>query len=612
MRMFLMCLLFAVPCMPAAHAAIYSVGGAGCTHASVQAAVAAAAANAGGPHVIRLPESTFSAFTGVVIANPQADITLEGGYANCAASAPQAGAYTTLDANDAARHIRITNTTATTRRLTLRQVILDRGSADIGGAIRADGRVVVVLDAETSVRRSSAQRGGGIAIGIADSGEAELRVQGGSSVRSNSASDAGTGGGGIFAGPYARVVLGPSRIEQNNAAGNGGGIHLAGPAASGMVVTPGEGTVSISNNRAHFGRPVVAGGGGEGGGIYAYRRGIFVDAPQGTTNRHGFTFVGNRAYSGGGVAARNDDQAGSEPALSFANTAFALNEAHDVGGAVFANGRVWIAIGHASTAPCPAFWLVGFTYSCSTFLANEAAAVSAEAAAGAIHFRMGSAPSSLLTVTRTEFRGNTSAGSVATILSYTDSLGGTTVVERSTFSGNAAQSVDSTGSRALASITGSLPTRFRYNTVLDNNVQNLLRAQNIDLQGSILWAPSATTNFAGATPTVAHNDCLVTRLGDQIPGFGDPARVFAIEPRIDPVFYRPAPASPAIDACDGLGFAPGEDYYRTAPFADTPGVPDRFGDAAGRHDLGAVERDDVLFFGGFGQRVPASTGPYDY
>lgn len=611
MRMSPMCLLSAVLCTPAAHAAIYSVGGTGCTHPSVQAAVAAAAANAGGPHVIRLPESTFSAFAGVVVSNPQADITIEGGYANCAASAPQAGARTTLDANDAARHIRITNTAATPRRLTLRQLVLDRGSADIGGAIRADGRVVVVLDADTSVRRSSAQRGGGIAIGIAGSGEAELHVQGGSSVRANSASDADTGGGGIFAGAYARVVLGPSTIEQNAAAGHGGGIHLAGPAGGGLVVTPGEGTVSISNNRAHVGRPAVAGGGGEGGGIYAFRRDIVVDAPQGATNRHGFVLAGNRAYSGGGVAARNDDQAGSEPNLSFANTAFALNEAHDVGGALFANGRVWVAIGHASTAPCPAFWLVGYTWSCSTFLGNEAGAVGAEAAAGAIHFRMGSAPSSLLTVTRTEFRGNASAGSVATILSYTDTLGGTTLVERSTFSGNTAQSVDSTGSRALASITGSLVTRFRYNTVLDNDVQNLLRTQNIDLQGSILWAPSATANFAGAAPTVVHNDCLVTRLGDQIPGFGDPARVFALDPRIDPALYRPAPASPAIDACDGLGFAPGEDHYRTAPFADTPGVPDRFGDAAGRHDLGAVERDDVLFFGGFGQRVPAPAGPYD-
>ena len=76
MRMSPMCLLSAVLCTPAAHAAIYSVGGTGCTHPSVQAAVAAAAANAGGPHVIRLPESTFSAFAGVVVSNPQADITI--------------------------------------------------------------------------------------------------------------------------------------------------------------------------------------------------------------------------------------------------------------------------------------------------------------------------------------------------------------------------------------------------------------------------------------------------------------------------------------------------------------------------------------------------------
>ena len=99
---------------------------------------------------------------------------------------------------------------------------------------------------------------------------------------------------------------------------------------------------------------------------------------------------------------------------------------------------------------------------------------------------------------------------------------------------------------------------------------------------------------------VVHKRLLVTRLGDQSPVSAIP-RVFALDPRIDPTLTG-GPGLAAITPATAR-LRPRRRPHRTAGAA--PGVPDRFGDAAGRHDLGAVERDDVLFFGGFGQRVPA-------
>lgn len=600
------------------HAAVYAVGGgSGCTHPSVQAAVTAAATDPAGPHLIRLPETTFTDFTGVVIGNPAADITLEGGYASCTAQAPEAGATTTLDAGGSARHLRIAHDGSVQRRVTLRQVVLDRGSADIGGAIRVDGRVLLVLEADAGVRRSVADRGGGIAAGVG-SGPTQVLIHDGAQLRQNRANDLAWGGGGLFAGAQAQVTLGGgARIEQNDASGHGGGLYLDGPGPGGLVVTPGaDDPITIGNNRAHWAQPVAFSAAGRGGGLYVYRRDVLVDAPPDGANRHGLIMIGNRALSGGAIALRNDASTGTEPIASIANAVFGLNEAGLAGGAIDADGRLLIGIGHAARAPCPAFWLFGYTYSCSTFYGNRAGAAAAVAPAvqpgsGAIYARPGSAPSSVLTIARTEFLGNASGGSVAAVAAYSDSLGARTRIVRSTFRNNVAEAADAGGMRTLLRLTGSQTSRFNYNTVLDNDVDQLFQTQHLDLQGSILWSTTTPSTFFGTVGSITHNDCLIVRSGDQVPGFGDPSRVFALDPRVETTDYRPAPASPAIDACDALGYSPEEDLHGAAPFVDTPGVPDRFGPASGRHDLGAVERGDVLFYGGFGQRIPASSGPHE-
>lgn len=598
-------------------AAVYSVGSTGCTHASVQAAVAAASADPNGPHLIRLPAGTVSNFGGVVIGNPAADITLEGGYPDCTATTPTEGATTTLDANGAARPLRITQSGTTLRRLSLRRLVLDNGAADVGGAIRSDGRVWLVLEAGTVVRRSTAGRGGGIAAAV-DGGPVQLLIHDGAQVRQNQATDLAWGGGGIFAGAQAQVVLGSgARLEQNEARGHGGALYLDGPGGGGLTVSPGTGDpITIGNNRAHRGQPVAFSEAGRGGGIYAYRRDLLVEAPADGANRHGLIMIGNRALSGGAIALRNDASSGTEPVASIANAIFGLNEAGSAGGAIEASGRVLVGIGHAARAPCPAFWLFGYTYSCSTFYGNRAGAAAGVASTvlpggGAIYVNPGTSPSSLLTIARSEFRGNVSAGSIAAVAAYSDGLGARTVIHRSTFQDNAAEAAAPDGTRALLRLAGTEMSGFRYNTVLDNDVEHLFQTRNVDLQGSILWSTGTALNFAGPVDSVLHNDCLIARSGDQLPGFGDPARVFTLDPRVDTVRYQPSPASPAIDACDDLGYSPGEDVYRASPFVDTPGVPDRFGIGSGRHDLGAVERGDVLFYGGFGQRTPPSSGPYE-
>lgn len=610
-----------------AMAAVYTVGGGvDCSHATVQAAIATAAGNPAGPHTLRLTSGTVPNFAGATISNPQADITVVGGHASCSAATPTPGQTTILDANNGNRHFTFTST-AVTRRLRLRNLVLDRGSADIGGAIRADGQVDLILEFEAEVRRSSAGRGGGIAIGVTPGGSAFLFLDGGAQIRQNTATDAAAGGGGIYAGASGRVFISHASITQNNAAGHGGGIHLAGPGTGGLSITPtpsgpgfAGGLADISNNRAHFGQPVADSSTlGRGGGVYADRREVRVDPPPGGDNRHGLQMVGNRALNGGGLAVANSAGAGDpEILVTLSGTLFGLNQASNSGGAVFGTGRVLFGIGHAADAPCPAFWLFGFTYGCSAFVGNHAGAADGIAAVvrpgvGAI-YAAGASGESRLTINRTEFRGNTSDGSIAALFAFSDNLGARVLVERSVFTGNEARAAGSFsgggGVRALNYFGGSVEVPFRYNTVLDNPVQQLFASDRINLQGSVLWSPGSAANFAYAPQAVVHNDCLLASAGDHLPGAGDPTRVFSVDPRIDATSWRPRSGSAAIDACDELGYAPDEDLFRRPPFADLPGVPDRFGAASGRHDLGAYEVGDVLHYGGFGDRQPATVGPY--
>lgn len=210
-------------------AATYTVGPmAGCTHASVQAALDAAQVTPGTDR-IRIVAGTFTAQALVV---DRHDVEIVGGYASCAATAssgmtrlsgsggksrPVLSLYGPDDAGSV--KIRVSRLELTAGRHTR-----------AGGGLFVHGRGSFFLT-DSVVTRNRAGSGGGIAV-IGTSGEenTSLTITDGI-VSANEASD---GGGIEVTGARLRVTGAKSMIVDNRAdgfstdSGNGGGLHISG------------------------------------------------------------------------------------------------------------------------------------------------------------------------------------------------------------------------------------------------------------------------------------------------------------------------------------------------------------------------------------------------
>src|SRR5690606_22293578 len=116
--------------------------------------------------------------------DPAADITIEGGYAACANSAPVPGARMVIHQVNPARVLRLANATDTRRRLELRHLTLTGGDEGISDALGGGGALVIrnatlVLGPGARVEGNRAGNGGGISLFGTPSQRAELFVSGG-------------------------------------------------------------------------------------------------------------------------------------------------------------------------------------------------------------------------------------------------------------------------------------------------------------------------------------------------------------------------------------------------------------------------------------------------
>jgi CSLREA domain-containing protein len=128
---------------------------------------------------------------------------------------------------------------------------------------------------------------------------------------------AGSEGGGAvrIADPDAHFGLSTSRVNQNDAGGDGGGVFFPN-AADGYVFDVSQ--VQFSQNNA----------GDEGGGIW-------IDTPQDSNATVQFSsFVSNTAGVGGGAYVRSAASDGDQPVLQFENSTLTFNSARQGGGAV--------------------------------------------------------------------------------------------------------------------------------------------------------------------------------------------------------------------------------------------------------------------------------------
>ena len=264
-------LLTALACAAPADAAVFTVGyGGDCTHASIQAAIDAAAANGPGEDEVRVIATEYT-LQRLLVANQS--LVLTGGWGSCAADAAVVGATGLVGGFEA-------------------------GTPGTNAVLRVqagDSPIHTV-----TVRRFELRDGSGGADG---------------------------NGGGIDAFGALRLVLGEVSITGNRVSGSGGGIFLRGPSGGNfggiLELDPG---VTIHANRADFSggglqleratariradRTAITGNQAlYGGGIYSRASSISIGRgggdPDPQSGATGHRIAGNRAQLGGGVYLEN-------------------------------------------------------------------------------------------------------------------------------------------------------------------------------------------------------------------------------------------------------------------------------------------------------------------
>jgi hypothetical protein len=241
----------------ASPAAVFFVGaGPGCQFGGIQAAVNAAASNPGGDTVRIANAGTY--FAEAVTIGAQ-DLIIDGGYANCADTAPSSGSAVISGQGGAAASV-FSITGAGNRRFENLGII--RGDAPItgrGGGIRFEGSGLLTLR-NVAVANNQAGAGGGIYF-RGEGALAELFMDRDTLVFQNTATATDGFGGGIAVVNTARLLMlqDRSQIFSNSAIGVdsvGGGLAVFG-AAQAYIGSPGSGiNGAIYDNEA-----------GSGGGI---------------------------------------------------------------------------------------------------------------------------------------------------------------------------------------------------------------------------------------------------------------------------------------------------------------------------------------------------------
>ena len=190
-------LLLLLVSAPSAYASVFKVGtGTGCTHSTIQAAVNAANANPGRDSIIITRSLGYTA-QAVKIQQPQS-LTLAGGYATCADSAPS-GERTIVSGNGGSADSVFTVEPGDAEEILFNNLLIrdgDDSNIHYGGGIDFTGSGTLTLN-NVTLTQNEAGYGGGL-------------------------SARGTG-------PDAEVVLmGETIINNNLATQDGGGVHLRG------------------------------------------------------------------------------------------------------------------------------------------------------------------------------------------------------------------------------------------------------------------------------------------------------------------------------------------------------------------------------------------------
>jgi hypothetical protein len=565
-------------------AATYRVGtGTGCTHATIQAAVDAAAVTATADEIHVSQSQAYTQQT-ILIDQAQGALVLGGGYATCLADTPGAGQRTVISGASPLPVLRIRRS----RDVHLQDLdIRDGHAAGFGGGLDITGSGgAVVLLGNTWVRGNQANTGGGISISNTDAAgdpaDVQLLLFGDSAVVSNTANS----GGGIFCARATLQVFDHGHVSLNTASGGyGGGIHAQDCrvklGSSGLA-----GAVLWANAA-----PLASGGG-------LYVAGPFGEADLYTVDpAQPLRVVGNSAYSGAAIALSADAR------VAIYDGIIEDNVASGAGGAIF----VYPGTGaHADTR----FLMQGTTLGAPPAAVNCAVAeacnrIRGNSAEGVGGMRM---PGAAIVVdaavagsAHVTLRGTRLDGNVGASLAHHADDHGQISFDGALLDGNFVDGplLDAPGSANSLVLAAST---VAYNSIgLGRAVIGGVGSCDIasDYLGthvyrSIVWQPGHNL-IALASP--AQVQCFQYVIGNQFGGVPPSSNLVVADPAfVDAAHgdFRPGAASPVLD------FAPAQPANSTRDrgvrVVDLPGDGDQFGP----QDLGAYEiRAERIFVDGF-------------
>ena len=547
MRAIRICLVGLLLWTANAGAAVFSVGGAGCTHANLPAAVAAALANGPGHDEIRLVAGQVPAVGAPLVLGDQS-LTLRGGFATCTAAAPGTGATTlNFPASDAFRF----DVGATPRDLVIESVRVIMPVAT-GRTLRASGWASVTLR-ETFFSRGSASQGGNVHI---SGPNAQITLDRGTRLYQGQA----TQGGGIYcAGGAFVAVLGEVSIDGNTASGDGGGVYLDDCGIGGGSL---YGAVAIKENRADT---------GHGGGIFATngaRITLYGSEPE------AIVISDNDAPSGrgGGI-----DASGAGTYVGISNPWITGNLSRHGGG---------LNIGGGAEAVLRA-------QDCRQRLSRPCALVAGNIAAGGSGvtntggaFRV--TGGAVLEVRRTMIRNN-NAEEDGSVVFATDA-GTTVLLENTVVTGNTGSlnrqfvTLDNAAQATLAHVTAHAQQIGCCKHFFGRGANTALRVYSSVIHEERLFAP------AGAGSSTVLDCSAFPGLGEVPPGdfLIGVAEASSLFRKRNPTDLMPRPRAPLIDYCDTSVYAsPSDDFNGWPRPHDVPNVD--HGITGATFDLGAIE-----------------------
>ncbi len=553
--------------------------GPSCDFNTLEQAIAAASTNQEDGTTIRLSRDLQD--QQLLISNR--NVTIDGRWASCSDTLPQAGLRRVIRGNGNGPVIIAANPFPEIgRRVRLRGVMIrggDSGAVFGGGGVRVLNGIDAAI-ADSRIGDNQAHSGGGLYVAGTF---ARLTLEEGSivgavptqSLPANRSVGPASGGGGIFCGAGARLVIRDARLRNNTAQNDGGGIYLTNCE---LRIQPSAGFVGLHPSQDAFVTLFENQAANNGGGLFATGGSSVFWTSEGEMHFAGRA-VGNRATGRGGAVFLEGASAMLARWVRFED-----NRADDRGGSIAVQGSgTELALGSTTGHPCS-------TPDCPGVFGTRAITdgPAATLVGGAIYAQGGASVVAWQTHLYDNFAANGSAVHASGGTTHVQ-LNNTLVARNMLYGvGNGTSTIEATSGADLTLRHVTMVGNFRASAVFPGvePAASSIRANGnqsqVDLRNSILWNDGVqlVRLLVGATATGL---CVIGHENGSFPlaAVADPLYINTAGSNPD---FRLQDGSPAIDRCGVSPNAGNRDLYGTMRPIDRPNEPN-----TGIYDAGAIE-----------------------